>query len=803
MNPTADIAQDSPVAWRRVMDAVEAALEIAADARIHWMRASSGLAPAEMRMAEEMLAHAERIERLDASGEASDVMRFIPELLDEVPAATGGTGRLAPGVQLGRFTVVRLLGSGGMGEVYECRDETLGQVVAVKTLPAHASSMRERRLAREAAAMARLDHPSIARLVDWGVASHDGGEIGYIAMELVEGESLPDACARIRAGAPGDPWPVVQLLLPVVDAVAHAHARGVIHRDIKPSNVMVDRSGHARLLDFGVALLADRGIEAAKTLTDEFARPGTLAYMSPEQVSGADSRGTTRSDIRALALVMLESINGERVVRTEGVGLAEVVEQVARGEPPPPRTARSGRNSALAAVLRKALRQDPAERYQSAAEFAEDLRRVRSGMPPLGVRLRGFDAARAALWRHRRAATIAVVCVAAAGAAGSMVLSQYLRARDAETRIKTIVSELMEGSAPMVIGLPKRLAAANESLNARVAASEAALEYLAWLEQRSAGDPRAVLQIARSLRQLAVITGSGGAGSRGETESAIEMLKRSIAMLDTLIAERSTAELLEERALAWSTLGTTLPGEERADAMTRAATGIGAAARMQKDPQDRQRLLVDAAMLSAYSARAAEDTPALERAAAQLRELAGPSASAAMLAQVGMIDRQLADQMLNEGDVQGALRAATTARDTILQSIAAGEDGFSNQRHLAFVEMMLVGLSAQGDGHATGPGAMDLLEAGLARSRRLLDELPADNFRRVSHAEAVAVFAQHATAIAEHQGPEAALRALARIADERAALDRIPDGTVPHRREPVYQQSIEASCRALRAIAAR
>jgi len=222
---------------------------------------------------------------------------------------------------------------------------------------------------------------------------------------------------------------------------------------------------------------------------------------------------------------------------------------------------------------------------------------------------------------------------------------------------------------------------------------------------------------------------------------------------------------------------------------------------MQSDPEDRRRLLVDAAMLSAYSARAAEDTPALAVAAAQLRELAGPSASAEMLAQVGMIDRQLADQMLEQGDQQGALRAAASARDTILQSIAAGEDGFSNQRHLAFVEMTLAALAAPEDPVVAEADRMGRLEAGLARSRRLLDELPVDNFRRGSHAEAVAAFARHAQVIAEQQGQEAALRALARIADERAALERIPDGTVPHVREPVYQQSIDASCDALRAIA--
>ena len=801
MNPSADIAHNSPIAWRRVMDAVESALDMAADARIAWMRTSSGLAPAEIEVAEAMLVHAERIERIDAGDAPSHAMQFLPELLDDLPEPAAGMGRLSPGVRLGRFTVGRLLGSGGMGEVYECRDETLGQSVAVKTLPEHASSMRERRLAREAAAMARLEHPSIARLVDWGAASHEGREIGYIAMELVEGDALQHACARIRASAPGDPWPVVELLLPVIDAVAHAHARGVIHRDIKPSNVMVDRNGHARLLDFGVALLVDRSIDAATTLTDEFARPGTLAYMSPEQVTGADARGTTRSDIRALALVMLESINGARVVRTEGVGLAEIVEQVARGEPPPLAASRSGRNTALAAVLRKALRQDPAERYQSAAEFADDLRRVRRGMAPLGVRLSGFDAARAALWRHRRVAAVAAVCVGVAGVAGSMVLSQYLRARDAETRIQIIVSELMEGSAPMVTGLPKRLAAANEPLSARAAAVEAALEYLDWLEQRSGGDPRAMLEIARSLRRLASVTGVGGSASRSETGAAVPMLRQSVAILDRLLEAGPSAELFEDRGTTWAMLGTTLPSEQRSDAMARAAADLDASAALHGDPAERRRRLVDSAMLRAYSARAAHDIDALARAAGQLRSLAGPSANAATLAQVGMIDRMLADRLLESGDLQGALHAARDAYESITRSIAAGQNEFSNQRHLAFVEMMLASLARLEDPEVTGSEVADRLERGLARSRRLLDERPEDNFRRVSHAEAVDAFGRYACRSAQEGRTGIARRALARIAQELAALEAIPPGTVPHVQEPEHLKGIEASSTALRAIA--
>lgn len=792
----ADLARDlaSP-AWRRAMEAVEAALERAADARLAWIRESSGLSVPEVAIAEELLGHCARIEASDAlAGGGTAAIGLPPELL----AGAGldqAAARLEPGDRVGRFTVERFIASGGMGEVYACRDESLGQTVAVKTLPQHAGVMRERRLAREAAAMARLEHPHIARLVDWGVATRDGTEFGYIAMELVEGEPLEEACARLRGSGPVDPWPVVGLLLPVVDAVAHAHARGVIHRDVKPSNIVVDREGRARLLDFGVALLLDRDLDASRTITEELSWPGTLAYMSPEQVTGADARGTTRSDVRALALVILESVNGERAVRTEGAGLAEVVEQVARAEPPPLRTGRGGRDAALAAVLRKALRADPSARYQSAAEFAADLRRVREGRAPLGVRLGGFEAVHSALRRHRRAVSIAAVALVGIVFAVAMVSLQYLRARDAETRVQLMVSELVDGSAPIVTGLQKRLWAANEPLSARIAAAESALEYLDWLERRSGGDPRVRAAVARSLRQLAAATGVGGDASLGQTDAAIGMLRRAVSILDGLVSEpgSDTAEVREERARAWSMLGTTLPWELRSEAMAHGAEDLVAAAALTRDEARRTQLRRDAAMLFAYSARVDDDVDALRSAAADLRSLVGPDADAGLLGQLGMVDRYLSDLLLASGDAEGARRAARDAAVALGRSMELGDRSFSNERHLAHVEMTLAALESVESG-----AAMHALDAALTRSRRQLDERPEDNFRRSSHVESVAAFARHARRLADAGWADVAPWATDRIAREREALARIPPGTVPHAREPVHQGRIDAELDGLR-----
>lgn len=787
-----DLARDltSP-AWRRAMEAVEAALDHAAGARLDWLRRSAGLSLPEVAIAEELLGHCMRIEECDATaGGAAPTFAMLPALLDGVGSEDP---RLVPGDRVGRFVVERFIASGGMGEVYACRDGALGQPVAVKTLPRHAGVMRERRLEREAAAMARLEHPHIARLVDWGLVSRDGREAGYLAMELVEGEPLEHACARLRGTGPVDPWPIVGMLLPVVDAVAHAHARGVIHRDIKPSNILVDRQGRARLLDFGVALMLDRDVAASRTITEDLARPGTLAYMSPEQVSGADARGTTRSDVRALALVMLESINGERAVRTDGMGLAEVIDQVVRVDPPPLRTGRGGRDASLAAVLRKALRADPSSRYQSAAEFADDLRRVRDGLAPAGVPLRGFESLRGFVRRRRRGLALAGIASLAAIAALAAVATQYLRARDAETRVELMVSDLVDGSAPIVTGLQQRLLAANEPLSARVAAAESALEYLDWLERRSGGDPRVLAAVARSLRQLAASTGAGGGASLGETASAVAMTRRAIGILDGLIAVRQSSELREERGRCWSLLGTTLPWEERAEQMARASDDIGMAAALAAEPTRRRQLQADAAMLRAYSAVAREDLESLRSADEALRAVAGPDADGALLGQVGMVDRMLADLLLGTGDAEGARSVARAGAAAIGRSIELGDAGFSNQRHLAHLEMTLAALESP-----DARTAMGALESALARSRRTLDERPGDNFRRVSHLEAVSVFARHARRLADSGWPEVVPWAVERIAAERRALAELPPGTVPHAREALHEAAIDRELAGMR-----
>src|SRR5713226_4167120 len=212
---------------------------------------------------------------------------------------------LPPGTRLGPYEIVSQLGAGGMGEVYRAADTRLSRHVALKIIGPQWSGNREARLRfeREARAISALSHPHVCTLHDIG----EQGEIGYLVMEFVDGQTLRD---RLDSG----PTPLDELLryaTQIADALEVAHAHGITHRDLKPSNVMITSRGAVKILDFGLAKLEERSASDDE-VTDVTTRPGvaigTARYMSPEQM-GADPVGTP-SDIFSFGILLYEAITG-------------------------------------------------------------------------------------------------------------------------------------------------------------------------------------------------------------------------------------------------------------------------------------------------------------------------------------------------------------------------------------------------------------------------------------------------------------------------------------------------------------
>ncbi|MBK8974632.1 MAG: protein kinase [Planctomycetes bacterium] len=305
----------------------------------------------------------------------------------ELPSAADGRG------VIGDFRILRELGRGGMGIVYEAQQLSLDRVVALKLAsPGMALSMRARaRMIREARTLARLDHPAIVRVV---AVVDDGDVVGH-AMEHIDGAPIDAEPRPLREQ--------VELVARIADALQHVHEAGIVHRDVKPSNIMVRRDRQPVLTDFG---LANDGVLPSLTVGG-FA--GTPYYMSPEQARGESLDG--RSDVYSLGVTLYELVTGRRPF--VGGSAEEVLLARLRDQAPDPRTLRPELPGDLAAILLKAIALEPTERYGSAAAFAADLRAWLGGRT-VAARLPS-PWARAMRWarRHQVAATLAVVVPAA------------------------------------------------------------------------------------------------------------------------------------------------------------------------------------------------------------------------------------------------------------------------------------------------------------------------------------------------------------------------------------------------------
>jgi tRNA A-37 threonylcarbamoyl transferase component Bud32 len=265
-----------------------------------------------------------------------------------------------------RYEIGRLIGAGGMADVYEGFDRLLGRQVAIK-IP-HPQLARDpaflARFRREASMAASLTHPGVVAVYDTG----QDDDVSYMVMEYVEGATL---AAVLRAEGALEPGRAAELAMAVCSALGAAHAKGLIHRDVKPSNIMIAQDGRAKVMDFGVA----RTVTSSVTLTGSVGIVGTAKYMSPEQASG--SQVDARSDLYSLGVCLYECLAGQPPF--EGDSPVVVATRHVYATPPPLRDLRPDLPPAFEAVTARAMAKDPADRYQTAGEFTEDLRSAHAG----------------------------------------------------------------------------------------------------------------------------------------------------------------------------------------------------------------------------------------------------------------------------------------------------------------------------------------------------------------------------------------------------------------------------------------
>jgi tetratricopeptide (TPR) repeat protein len=511
--------------WLQIEPLLTKALDMQPSARSAWLAGIDVTHPELAPLLRRMIQSHERAER---SGELETVPRLA--------SAPEWTSAHAPGMRIGPFELIRALGRGGMGEVWLARqaDGRVERDVALKLPALHQQGeVWRERFRRERDILAKLEHPHIARLYDAGLS--EAGQ-PWLAMEFVAGLSL----SQHVTSRPHSVAERLALFRQVLAAVAHAHRHLVVHRDLKPANILIDASGQVKLLDFGIAkLLVEEDVTGAGDLTRVGGRVMTLRYAAPEQVSAGDI--TTATDIYSLGVILHEILTGlapYRAVR-EGRALTDAMLMQDEAAVPsrlaiPKQLARQLAGD-LDAVILKALRRDPGERYASVELFDQDI---------LAYLQRRPVKARAGTWRYlagryavRHKLPLALAsAVLVTLAAGLVMVEQQRRVAVAQREraerhfagVRKLANSFMFDVHDAIESLPG-------SLKAREMLVKTALQYLDSLAGEAGNDPTLALELAVAYRKIGMIQGESRGANTGDLSASLanfEKAKRLFVALD-------------------------------------------------------------------------------------------------------------------------------------------------------------------------------------------------------------------------------------------------------------------------------
>lgn len=535
--------------WRRIEDIVDTALELDAGERAAYLDAACE-DDAELRREIESLLAGE-LEVADFI--ETPAFAFAAELL--VDAHTTIEGK-----QFGHYRVVREIGRGGMGAVYlaERFDNEFQQQVALKIVRRHfADAELARRFRRERQILASLNHENIARLLDGGVS--DEGE-PFFAMEYVEGARIDDYCR-------GQNFSVnqrLQLLLQVCGAIAYAHQRLVIHRDIKPSNIIVTPDGTPKLLDFGIAKLLDA--EQAGEHTQTNFRVFTPDYAAPEQIAGGQI--TTATDVYSLGVLLNSLLFDDSPHPTHTSPSSKPHRWMSRSvsEPsavasglllmlkrPPASAERSDRsrvNSELRNISLMARRDEPARRYASVQQFAEDVQRYLDGLPVRAQR-DSFAYRAEKFVRRNRVGLAATALVALSLVSGTGVaLWQAGIARAERDRAERRFADVRQLSNALLSDIAPKIERLQGSTEARQALVIQSLKYLDSLAREAGDDVQLQSELAAAYEKIGELQGAPRKPNLSDFTGALASYEKARAILRDLLEKNANDSNCRSRLAA-------------------------------------------------------------------------------------------------------------------------------------------------------------------------------------------------------------------------------------------------------------
>jgi eukaryotic-like serine/threonine-protein kinase len=377
------------------------------------------------------------------SDEAND-----PDLVDEMRSAIrdedfnleqlGNSGpQNAP--QEAGYRILRRIGAGGMGLVFEAVQPRTQRRVALKVIqPGYATPGTLRRFQKEAEVLGRLIHTGIAQVYDAGSLPTPDGPQPFIAMELVDGDALNDHVAKSRLQLKQ----TLGLMIHICDAVEHAHQQGVMHRDLKPANILVTSEGMPKILDFGIARITADDFSTNSLQTQEGQILGTLPYMSPEQVRGERDAIDTRSDIYALGVILYELLAGKLPHDLSGKPITEAVRLITQAQPQSLAHFDSKLAGDLDNIVAKAMDHGKSRRYATVSDLAEDLRRFLNQEPVKARPASSIYLLRKFTQRNRVFVGAGLAIILALSIGMVTTLQQLSRALDAEQSEKEVSSQL-------------------------------------------------------------------------------------------------------------------------------------------------------------------------------------------------------------------------------------------------------------------------------------------------------------------------------------------------------------------------
>ena len=432
------------------------------------------------------------------------------------------TRYLQPGDLVGDCRIIRFLAEGGMGWVYEARQQKPNRSVAVKIIRPHRLTQAAiHRFSYEAEVLGRLQHASIAQIFSAGIEKCETEELPFLVMEFVP-NSLPiTSYARDHSLTIKER---VSLFLAACEGLAYAHRSGVLHRDLKPKNIIVGDTGAVKVIDFGVARLVKggNGLPANDTATGELV--GTLQAMSPEQVSTTASEIGTPTDVYALGLVLYELLANRQAYDCKANSLATVIERIQKFDPPALNTLVPGVSSDLSMIVATCLRKESRDRYQSAGDLAADLNRYLEGLP---IRARDpslFDSLRY-WWKQNRLLMSGMVLLA--GVLMASVVTITLFALHAEKSRVAAVEERNRVSGMLDFFLDAFRATSPELQGPETQLRDVLEPAVEEAEAAFASDPRSLaevqLTLGQTLRSLSALDAAN---------MAVESAERSVAELN-------------------------------------------------------------------------------------------------------------------------------------------------------------------------------------------------------------------------------------------------------------------------------